>query len=222
MLAVFSFRYDAHLVPALLSNIEPLVDGWISYDDRHHEALISNEVHRRIQLLSAAREAGADWALAVDPDERFEASLSIAMEDLLSVDDVCAHSFALREMFAVDRYRVDGVWGRKRQARLLSLKRGVRRPEGELHLSWHSFVPEARLNHTMFNLYHLKMIAPIRRAARARLYQHLDPGSLMQRQGYEYLNEDTGAVFEGVPAGREYFPAHIDDGELWMPDIVES
>jgi hypothetical protein len=69
VLAVFSFRYDAHLVPAMLSNVEPMVDGWVCYDDRNGEGLFSNEGRRRSLLLHAARELGAAWALAIDPDE---------------------------------------------------------------------------------------------------------------------------------------------------------
>lgn len=33
-IAVFSYRYDAHLVPDLIANLDPIVDGWIALDDR--------------------------------------------------------------------------------------------------------------------------------------------------------------------------------------------
>ena len=222
VLAVFSSRYDAHLVPALLANIEPLVDGWIVYDDRNGEGVFSNEVRRRALLLNTARDAGASWALAVDPDERFENSIAAAMPALTSNASAGCYTFALREMYSENRYRVDGVWGQKRQARLLSLSQGVLTPNGDLHLSWSSFVPAPNLIDTDFNLYHLKMIAPERRKARAALYNLLDPEHRMQRIGYDYLTDETGAQFEPIPAGREFSPAHVEDGGLWMPQLAEA
>ena len=109
------------------------------------------------------------------------------------------------------------IWGQKRQARLLSLSQGVLTPNGDLHLSWSSFVPAPNLIDTDFNLYHLKMIAPERRKARAALYNLLDPEHRMQRIGYDYLTDETGAQFEPIPAGREFSPAHVEDGGLGMP-----
>lgn len=222
VLAVFSFRYDAHLVPALLANIDPFVDGWVAYDDRRGEGVFSNEVRRRTLLLKAAADAGAKWALALDPDERFENSLATAMPALTCDESASCYSFALREMYSNSHYRVDGVWGEKRQARLLSLRQGVLTPSGELHLSWSSFVPTTNLVATGFNLYHLKMIAPERRKARAALYKFLDPERRMQKIGYDYLADETGAQFESIPAGRDFSPAHIEDGGLWMPHLAET
>ena len=216
------FRYDAHLVPALLANIEPLVDGWIAYDDRNGEGVFSNEVRRRALLLNAARDAGAKWVLAVDPDERFEASVAAAMPVLTGNASAGCYTFALREMYSESRYRVDGVWGQKRQARLLNLSHGVLTPSGDLHLSWSSFVPTPNLMHTDFNLYHLKMIVPERRKARAALYNALDPERRMQKVGYDYLADETGAQFEPIPTGREFSPAHVEDGGLWMPQAPAS
>lgn len=99
LLAVYSFRFDAHLVPAMLANIEPLVDGWIAFDDRAAaEGRMSDEVPRRLALLHAAREAGAEWVLAVDPDERFEARWRRRIRSLLD-GEANAYSLALREMY---------------------------------------------------------------------------------------------------------------------------
>lgn len=66
------------------------------------------------------------------------------------------------------------------------------------------------------DLYHLKMITPERRRARAALYNRLDPERRMQPIGYDYLADDEGAVLEQIPPGREYHPPHIEDGGLWM------
>jgi hypothetical protein len=220
LLAVFSYRYDAHLVPAMLANIEPLVDGWIAYDDRASADVFSNEVARRSALLNAAVDAGAAWALAVDPDERFEQALAAALPTLCdAMEAPRAYTFAMREMYSDRHYRIDGVWGQKRQARLLSLKHGLATPQGDLHLSWSSFIPAPQLGHTDYNIYHLKMITPARRKARADLYNFLDPERRMQHIGYDYLADDAGAQLEQIPAGREFLPPHREDGGLWMAEV---
>lgn len=219
VLAVFSYRYDAHLVPELLDNVAPLCDGWVAFDDRAGSGLFSDESRRRRALLLAARDAGAAWALAIDPDERFETGLAAAMDRLTAIDEPVAYTFALREMYTPDAYRVDGVWGSKRQARLLWLGGGVAETvPTPFHASWASLMPRAELRETPFNLYHLKMIDPRRRRARARLYSHLDPDRSMQAIGYDYLADESGATFETIAAGREYQPPHDDDGGLWMAE----
>ncbi len=47
--AVFSYRYDAHLVPDLIANIAPVVDGcWIALNDRPSEGyLLTDTQHFR-------------------------------------------------------------------------------------------------------------------------------------------------------------------------------
>ncbi|MBX9747776.1 MAG: hypothetical protein K2X34_12795 [Hyphomonadaceae bacterium] len=219
IVGVFSFRYDAHLVPAMLASIEPMVDGWVCFDDRAGEGVFSNEVRRRRLLLEAARDIGARWALAIDPDERYEAALAAAIPALTAESGPCCYTFALREMYGENIYRVDGVWGQKRQARLLSLQHGLSEPFDQLHLPWSYFVPGHRLIDTDFNLYHLKMITRERRQARAALYNFLDPERRMQALGYDYLADDADAAFEAIAEGRAYHPPHNEDGGLWMPDV---
>src|SRR4051794_25031238 len=72
VLAVFSYRYDADLIPDLLENIEPMIDGWVAFDDRNAGDLFSDEPRRRRLLIERAEELGATWVLAIDPDERIE------------------------------------------------------------------------------------------------------------------------------------------------------
>jgi len=221
LLAVFSFRYDAHLVPAMLENIEPLVDGWVSYDDRTSSAVFSDEPARRVALLEAARAAGADWVLAIDPDERFETLLGFFVDQLMAVDGAVAYSFMLREMYDAQRYRIDGVWASKRQTRLFRLPEQLAPAAAPLHSPWHSMIPGVRVVDTTLNLYHLKMIAPARRQLRADLYRLLDPENRLQPIGYDYLADENGAKFESIPAGRGYQPPHVEDGGSWMPDTTE-
>ena len=223
VIAVFAFRYDAHLVPGLLQNIEPFIDGWVSYDDRANTAPPTTEPQRRHALIEAAHAAGANWILAVDPDERFEDRLKDRMVELTAKRGRFAWSFNFREMYSPTEYRVDGLWGRKRQRRLFPIFDGLF-PIAERHsFSTKPFHGEwapngYKIRHSHVNLYHLKMIAPARREARRDLYNALDPDREFQKIGYDYLADETGARFERMAPQRAYSPPHIDDGGLWMAD----
>jgi hypothetical protein len=217
VVAIFAYRYDAHLVPDLIANIEPMVDGWIAYDDRAGGEPFAGEPGRRKALVEKAMEIGARWILAVDPDERFETRLARRMADLTAPSEPRAYLFNLREMFSPTEYRVDGVWGTKRQTRLLSLQPGMNFDLPALHSAWQNIHAGYRILDTGLNLYHLKMITRARREARRDLYKRLDPGGSFQRIGYDYLADDKGAVLEKIGRGRGYHPPHDDDGGLWMP-----
>ena len=226
-IAVFSFRYDAQLVPALIDNIRPVVDGWVSWDDRQSAKNFTGDTERRKVLIQAAYDAGAQWVLAMDPDERLEQKAAERIRSLIRTPFVRAWSFQWREMYEPDAYRIDGIWGRKRQTRLFRLyDRQFPIAEtgsfdtAELHQGWVSDGPGR--HHSDLNLYHLKMITPERRRARSALYNALDPDGRFQKVGYDYLADDSGAVLEKIPAGREYLPQHEEDAGLWMapPDEV--
>ena len=58
--AVFSYRYDAHLVPGLVENLRPAVDGFVSCDDRDGSLGLSDEPARRYS--PAFIEDGGIWA----------------------------------------------------------------------------------------------------------------------------------------------------------------
>lgn len=220
--AVFSFRYDAQLVPALIENLRPVVDGWISWDDRQAAKTFTGDTERRKLLIQAAYDSGAHWVLAMDPDERLERGAAEIVPRLIRAPLAASWSFRLRELYAPDAYRVDGIWGEKRQTRLFRLydhqfpiaQKGSFET-AELHQPW---ISSRRGRHSELNLYHLKMITPERRRARSALYNALDPEARFQTIGYDYLADDAGAVLERIPPGREYLPAHADDSGLWMAD----
>ncbi|RRI07939.1 hypothetical protein EH240_01495 [Mesorhizobium tamadayense] len=219
IVAVFSYRYDAHLVSDLIANLDPVVDGWIAFDDRAAAEVFSSEPQRRHALLCAAYEAGADWILAMDPDERLETAAADRIGQLTSGSRRNAWGFRLREMYTPASYRVDGVWGQKMQHRLFPACRpDLHRSQG-LHGAWFPEDLRFKLRDSGLNLYHLKMIEPKRRAARRDLYNHLDPDRRLQQIGYDYLADESEAVLEVIPAGRDYFPAHTDDGGLRMADV---
>lgn len=227
-IAVFSFRYDAQLVPALIENLRPVVDGWISWDDRNATSSYTGDTDRRKLLIQAAYDAGAQWVLAMDPDERLERSAAAIVPRLIRSPLAAAWSFRLRELYAPDVYRVDGIWGEKRQSRLFRLfdhqfpiaEKGSFET-AQLHQPWVS--SRRGLRHSELNLYHLKMITPERRQARSALYSALDPQGRYQKIGYDYLADDSDAVMERIAPGREYLPPHEEDCGLWMapPDSVK-
>ncbi len=215
VLAIFSFRYDAHLVPDLLANLEPIVDGWIAWDDRASSEPFSAEGQRFGALIEEARRLGADWVLMVDPDERFEARLAGGIGALIARWRPTVWSFQLREMFTPNAYRVDGIWGGRLRNRMFPLLPHLHFDEAALHGKRIPVNSSLRQRNSGFNLYHLRMISPERRRLRRDLNKLLDPTAQFQEIGYDYLAEDAGAVLEKIPQGREFFPKHRDDGGRW-------
>ena len=216
VLALFSFRFDAHLVPDLIANIDPIVDGWIAFDDTNATGVFSSQVDRRRALLQAAKENGADWVLAVDPDERFEIATATKIASLVRTSERVAWGFNFRELYSPHEYRVDGIWGEKKRFSLFRMFEPSERTDTGLHDNWYPKSGGFRERNCGLNLYHLKMINPARRAARSNLYKFLDPEHRYQPMGYDYLADEAGARFELIPNHRRFNPPHTDDDGLWM------
>ena len=214
IVALFAFRYDRALVPDLLENIAPLVDGYISWDDTRNKARWYHEGSVRNALIEAARTIGADWVLAVDPDERFErrAAGSIRWRTLVKRNVV--YGFDFRELYTPTSYRVDGIWGEKVRWNLFPLRGGQTFHDLPVHSPWHPTNPGIRFARIDVNLYHLKMIDERNRVTRRELYEQLDPRAEIQKIGYAYLTDESSLVLETIPAGREYHPAYRDDYRL--------
>jgi hypothetical protein len=215
--AVFSFRYDAHLVPDLIENVRPMVKGYAAYDDRAATELFSSEPERRALLIEAARNMGARWVLYMDPDQRLERAAAERLPEFTRADEPVAWGFRLRELYAPDAYRVDGIWGRKIRYRLFPVRDGQVFGTKALHEQHYPKGYPRR--ETGLNLYHLKMITRARREGRRDLYKALDPDASYQPKGYDYLADDDGATLETIPEGRSYWPPHKEDGGLWMPQV---
>ena len=215
VVAAFSYRYDAHLVPDLLANLRPIVDGYVAYDDRGASGLFSDEPARRLALVAAARDMAARWILFIDPDERHEVGLAGRIRALTAVRKPVVWGFRFRELYAPDAYRVDGTWGEKQRYTLFPLCDGQVFDDAALHGPHH---PKGyKRKQTGLNIYHLRMIDPERRRARRDLYNALDPHAAYQTVGYDYLADDDGMVLEQIPPGRHYLPIHHEDGGLWAP-----
>ena len=217
-MAIFSFRYDAHLVPDLIENLRPIVDGFIVYDDRGAAEPYTDERVRKAALLEAARGMDARWVFCVDPDERLEDAASTLMPTMTKDTAPTIWNFRLREMYGSQAYRVDGIWGKKRIACLFPLLDGQVFSDAVLHGGRCPLNPDYEKRDSGLNIYHLKMITAERRLARRDLYKTLDPRSTYQKIGYDYLGDDNGLVLKKVGSSRRYSPAHRDTGGLWQPD----
>lgn len=219
VIAVFSYRYDAHLVPDLLANIEPAVHGWVALDDRDAGAALSDEPARRGTLIAAAREAGADWILAVDPDERFESALAARIGWMTARrQPPTLWSFRVCELFAEDAFRVDGIWGRKRQVRLFPAEL-AKAPESALHGQWVDDTRSHPRRDSGVRLYHLRMASPRRRQHRRDTYASADPERRCQAIGYDQLVDTAGLRLERIEHGRAFHPPFVEDHGLWAVEL---
>ena len=214
----FCYRYDAHLVPSLLQNLEPSVHAWVAWDDRISDATFTDETIRRRELLAVLRELRADWVLVADPDERFEDRLRNRIRNLARPEQDVIWSFHLREMFTSTAYRSDSVWGRKERASLFPLTDDIFVPDRSLHGNWFGYEIEKPIRRTGLNFYHLRMISPTRRKARRDLYAAADPDRQFQAIGYDYLNDERTLELTEIQTPRQYTPLHVEDDGLWMAE----
>ena len=218
VIAVFSYRYDAHLVPDFIENIRPLIHGYAAWDDRAATAEFTSEPERRNRLLAQAHQMGARWILALDPDERVETNVVKRLPEILALGEGNIWTFTLREMFTPDSYRTDGIWAAKKRITLFPAKAAKRKVDTALHGTWIADQTGYNIRDAETNYYHLRMISPERRRLRRELYAAADPTRKLQAVGYDYLDDERGMVLEKIPKGREFTPPFIEDHGLWTPD----
>lgn len=221
ILAVFSYRYDAHLVPDFLENIRPGVHGYVAWDDRSAEAALSDEPTRRARLFAAARDLGADWQLAPDPDERLERGFAGYLPGLIAQGDRMVWNFILREMFDNAHVRTDGPWGGKSKVILFPMDAAKIDPQALLHAPRVADGAGYIRRESRIIVYHLRMASAARRQLRRDLYAAADPDRRFQSIGYDYLADERGMVLEPLPQGRDFVPPFVDDHGLWSPDPAE-
>lgn len=206
LFAIFSFRYDAVLIPDLKKNLRGIVDDYIVNDDRNNTSLWYHEGRTRNALIERARQAGADWVLCIDPDERLDKTARRQIRKLIQTEEDVVYGFHFRELWDADHYRSDGVWNKKMKYILFPLKDGQKFMDLKVHSQWHPQNDSYRLINTGINLYHLKNIDPKNRTARKNLYKKLDPDNSIQKRGYDYLDDETGIRLTEVPARQIYKP----------------
>lgn len=223
LVAAFSHRYDGQLVPDLLENLW-FCDEVISVDDSGNNVTWYHEGEMRERLREMARSAGADWLLCIDPDERLEKAAGAVIRSLIEDMRTVVYRFHFREMYTPSSYRVDGVWGEKVKDVLFPLLPDQEFMSLPVHSQWAPVNAEYSREHTGLNIYHLKMIEPANRVARAELYRGLDPEHRIQSIGYDYLSDETGILLEDIAAGREYLPPYRPDygiTQLGVPSTAE-
>jgi hypothetical protein len=221
VLGVFSFRHDAHLVPGLIENIGPMVDGWVAWDDRSTDSPFGDESRRRKALLEAAVEHGARWILAVDPAERIESALAGRIRDLVRAGGLVAYELRLRAMFSVTEYRVDGAWDLFGARRLFSIRPGFSYnrvafadPRFGFGDHWYPGQVPYRIIKQDLNIYDFRTASAERRRVLSELRAHLDPFIEQRPLAYHYLVHGVG-VTRAIPADRPYDPPFREDGGAW-------
>lgn len=234
LLALIHFRDEIGNLPGLFENLEGQVDGVIALDDQSKDesrAFVESQPlllelltvkpgaqgynedgRNRPPLIRAGWEHGADWLLGIDADERLERDFRRRAEAEIGraeAEGQTALWVPFLELWdSPDQFRVDGVWGQKRKACLFKATRDHRFDERRLHSIWASWPPpNGEYPLADLRLYHLRMIRPEDREARANLYRRLDPDRTWQEIGYDYLVDETGLELAPIEPGREYVGA---------------
>ncbi|MBR5951555.1 MAG: hypothetical protein IKZ87_09035, partial [Actinomycetaceae bacterium] len=167
-----------------------------------------NEIDNREELLKKAQELGADWALALDPDERFENNFLANLRHIVETSDKnTVFGLRFRELWDdYDQFRVDGVWGQKQRFCLFPLNHEIVFEAGRQKLHWRWY-PDSLAGHERlldYDMYHLKMVTPQARVKRAEHYNSLDPEKQYQAIGYDYLVDEEGLSLQKVSTVHAY------------------
>jgi len=233
LLALLAVRNQLRYLPGYVTNVAAQTDGIIALDDGSVDGSTEflagcpavlelirippdppswDEVGNHRRLVEASLRHDADWLISIDADERLERTFRQRSERVVRMGNLLgytAYGVHFRELWdSVDQYRVDGIWGRKTQARLFKArpdhqfdKRPLHSSKAPLQARVGGWFPIANLN-----IYHLGMLRPEDRIARRRRYETLDPGARWQPGlGYAYLTDTGGLQLERPPDGREYF-----------------
>ncbi len=161
------------LVRQVLANrVRPDETGW---DDRDN----------RQRLLEAAVDAGADWVLWLDSDERLVPGDGPALRCFLEqgADPDEAYGFALHDQVGPGRFASEPKW----VYRVHQPRAGDTMPQRRLHFPpVPTRIPRGRWLRTSVRIVHIGMATPTRRRERYRKYERTDPDRRWQ-DSYEHL-----------------------------------
>lgn len=231
LLAALAVRDGMRYLPGFLRNVAPQVDGIVALDDgssdgsaellERHPAVLEllrnpvdrptwDEVGNHRALVAAALRQRAEWILCVDADERLEREFRARAERVIARGRWLGYSaFAvwLRELWdEPGQFRVDGVWARKRVARLFRARADHAFDPRPLHASKAPLQGRVRGHFpvTDLRLYHLAMLSAEDREARRRRYEIADPDARWQPVGYAYLTDTRGIALERIAPARAF------------------
>ena len=245
LFALLACRDEMAHLPGYIANVAPHVDGIVAFDDGSTDGsraylearpeVLSvlrgaqarerwDEVGNYRALVEEALRLGGGWALSLDADERLERDFRARAERVIArgrLLGLSAYSVAMRELWdGPDRYRADGVWGRKAPPRLFRLRHDHRFDSRELHGSkvpLQALESRGRIALADLEVYHLGMIGEQDRRERRERYERLDPEALWQsREGYGYLTDPAGLELRPVPADRGW--TEVQDGASGSPE----
>ena len=210
LVAVYARRHEPQwLVDELHVNLSPWVDALVEVDDRARAATEpwGHEGALRARQWQAAMQAGADWVLMVDPDERLEDCAGEKIRPLLDGPDAL-YRVTLRELFEPTAYRVDSKWGALRRTRLFPLRPGQQMSAKAIHAPAVPVLTNLPRLDIDINLYHLKMIEPANRQRRAAAYNRAEAQHGVRRRQWGAMSQTNGMQLEQIPDGRQFTPGY--------------
>lgn len=218
LVAVYARRHEPQwLIDDMRANLA-WVDELVEVDDRGRTEAWGHEGTLRSLQRELAIKAGADWVLVVDPDERLEDRASRLIPRLMAQyrDRPVVLRLRLRELFAPDRYRVDGRWDRYWRGRLYPVRPDSVMSSKPIH------TPPCPVNHQRVavdvNLYHLKMVEPANRAQRAAAYTAAEIQHGHTRRDWRRMTAERGMVLRTIPAGRGFSPGYTRPYVIGAPE----
>jgi len=232
VLALIAVRNQLSHLRGCIESLRSQVDGIVALDDGSTDGSLEflescaevleliriscrrphwDEIGNHRRLVAAGLRHGADWLLSIDADERVELQFRARAERVIrrgNAFGLTAYALQLREIWDDPLcYRADGIWGRKRVARLfraLPDHRFDTRPLHGVKAPLQARIGD-RYPATDIAIYHLAMLRAEDRLARRRRYEALDPDARWQPHvGYAYLTAEDGLKLCRVPRRRGY------------------
>lgn len=173
---------------------------------------MKHEGQYRKQMIEIAKQKGANWAVIIDPDERFERYAGKILNRLIAKHHGQKVMFQLnfKELYRPDAYRSDGIWDTKIRIPVFPLRDDNIFTDARLQAPKQPLNQDYEIINTGLNIYHMKHITPELIQHRRDLYTKLDPDWQFNAIGYDYLIDETGIQLTAIESGREYLPPYRD------------